>query len=233
MNALITGASKGIGRAIAKAFANEGCDLVLVSRTLRDLAVVKQEIKLLQPSITIHILAADVSTQAGIKTLMTFIRTLKIDIDILVNNAGVFLPGEIKNSAVGNLEKMMDTNFFSAYYLTRELLPHLLTKKSGAIFNICSIASLDSYPNGSDYCISKFALYGFSKCLRQELKESGIKVISVLPDATWTDSWKGVDLPNERLMQADDIGIMMAASLKLSPSAVVEDIILRPQLGDL
>lgn len=90
MNALITGASKGIGRAIAKAFANEGCDLVLVSRTLRDLAVVKQEIKLLQPSITIHILAADVSTQAGIKTLMTFIRTLKIDIDILVNNAGVF-----------------------------------------------------------------------------------------------------------------------------------------------
>ena len=114
MNALITGASKGIGRAIAKAFANEGCDLVLVSRTLRDLAVVKQEIKLLQPSITIHILAADVSTQAGIKTLMTFIRTLKIDIDILVNNAGVFLPGEIKNSAVGNLEKMMDTNFL--YY---------------------------------------------------------------------------------------------------------------------
>lgn len=76
-------------------------------------------------------------------------------------------------------------------------------------------------------------MYGFSKCLRQELKESGIKVISVLPGATWTDSWKGVDLPNERLMQADDIGIMMAASLKLSPSAVVEDIILRPQLGDL
>jgi len=233
MIALITGASKGIGRAIAHSFAGEGLDLILVSRTMRDLAVVKQEIKNLQPGITIHIYSADISKREGIQSLMTYLRTLKIEIDILVNNAGVFIQGEIKSSSSGNLEKMMDTNMYSAYYLTREILPTLLAKKSGSIFNICSIASLDAYPNGSDYCISKFALYGFSKCLREELKDSGIKVISVLPGATWSDSWSGVELPEERIMQASDIATMMDATLRLSPSAVVEEIVLRPQLGDL
>lgn len=233
MFTLITGASKGIGRAIASAFAEEGHDLVLVSRSLRDLAVVKQEIKLKQAGINIHIFAADLSTRDGINSVLSFIRTLKIEVYTLVNNAGVFLGGEIKSSAEGNLEKMMDTNFYSAYYLTRALLPSMIQRGSGYIFNICSIASQQAYPNGSDYCISKFALYGFSKCLREELKSDQIKVISVLPGATWSDSWRGVDLPQERLMQAHDIATMMASCLKLSTSAVVEDIIMRPQLGDL
>ncbi len=90
-----------------------------------------------------------------------------------------------------------------------------------------------AYPNGGSYSISKFALLGFSKVLREELKSSGIKVTAVMPGATWSDSWSGAELPYERLMEAEDIAESILSIYKLGPSAVVEEIILRPQLGDL
>ena len=153
--------------------------------------------------------------------------------NILVNNAGVFLPGEIVNEEDGALEKMIDTNLYSAYHLTRALLPEMINYGGGHIFNMCSIASFMAYPNGGSYSISKFALLGFSKVLREELKGKGIKVTSVMPGATWSASWEGVDLPESRLMQPTDIAKVIWNALEMSPSTVIEDIVLRPQLGDL
>ena len=98
---------------------------------------------------------------------------------------------------------------------------------------MCSIASLNAYPNGGSYSISKFALLGFSKNLREELKTQGIKVTSIMPGGTWSDSWAGFEAPEERLMQARDIAEVVVSALRMSASAVVEDIVLRPQLGDL
>ena len=98
---------------------------------------------------------------------------------------------------------------------------------------MCSIASVAAYPNGGAYSISKFALLGFSKNLRSEMQPLGVKVTAILPGATWSDSWAGVDLPTERLMQAADIADICWAMWNLSPSAVAEEVILRPQLGDL
>ncbi|HHM20936.1 MAG TPA: SDR family NAD(P)-dependent oxidoreductase, partial [Bacteroidetes bacterium] len=103
----------------------------------------------------------------------------------------------------------------------------------GHIFNMCSIASLIAYPNGGSYTISKFALLGFSKVLREEMKDKGIKVTSILPGATWSASWAGVDLPKSRLMQPRDIARAVWCAWQMEPSAVVEDIVIRPQLGDL
>ena len=105
--------------------------------------------------------------------------------------------------------------------------------KSGHIFNMCSIASLAAYTNGGSYSISKFALLGFSKNLREELKVHHIKVTAVYPGAVMTDSWSGFDNSNNRIMVAEDVSKMILAASKLSPQAVVEDIILRPLLGDL
>ena len=150
-----------------------------------------------------------------------------------MNNAGVFLPGALGEEAEGGLEQMINTNLYSAYHLTRAILPAMLPQKKGHIFNMCSIASKIAYPNGGSYSISKFALLGFSKVLREELKEEGIKVTAILPGATWSNSWAGVELPESRLMQANDIAIAVVAALKMSPSAVVEDIVIRPQLGYL
>jgi len=98
---------------------------------------------------------------------------------------------------------------------------------------MCSVASLIAYPNGGSYSISKFALLGFSKVLREELKEFGIKVTSIMPGATWSNSWAGVDLPKDRLMMANDVAQVILSAIKMSDSAVIEDIVLRPQLGDL
>jgi short-subunit dehydrogenase len=127
----------------------------------------------------------------------------------------------------------MAINLYSAYHLTRALLSCLRPYRRGHIFNMCSIASLIAYPNGGSYTISKFALLGFSKALREELKPEGIKVTSVMPGAAWSDSWRGANFPVERLMQADDIAKMIWAAYQLSDSAVVEDLVIRPQLGDL
>jgi short-subunit dehydrogenase len=109
----------------------------------------------------------------------------------------------------------------------------LLSYLAGQIFNICSIASLAAYENGGAYSISKFALLGFSKNLRLEIKDQGIKVTAVCPGAVYTNSWSGSGVDPKRIMEARDIAKMIYAATQLSPQAVVEDIVMRPQLGDL
>jgi short-subunit dehydrogenase len=128
---------------------------------------------------------------------------------------------------------MLATNVHSAYHLTRLLLPDMMTRQTGHIFNICSTASIMPYTNGGSYCISKFALYGMTQVLREELKPHGIKVTAVLPGATLTASWEGTDLPESRFMKAEDIAKTILGAYQLSANTVIEEILLRPQLGDI
>ena len=125
------------------------------------------------------------------------------------------------------------TNLYSNYYLTKRVLPSMMARQSGTIFNICSIASLIAYPNSGAYSISKHALHGLSKVLREEMKPYGIRVVSVLPGATLTASWEGVNLPSERFMPAEDIAQVVWDAWSLSPRTVIEEILLRPMLGDI
>lgn len=233
MKIIITGATKGIGRAIAQKFAAEGFDLAICSRNNDDLKIFKKELLAANPNIEVLTKVADVRKKTQVLAFAQHIKKHWKEVDILVNNAGLFIPGEISKEDDGALEQMIETNLYSAYHLTRALLPVMLKKGSGHIFNMCSIASLIAYPNGGSYSISKFALLGFSKVLREEMKSKGIKVTSIMPGATWSNSWAGVDLPESRLMQANDIAIAVWGAWQMSPSAVVEDIVIRPQLGDL
>ncbi|MGH2552475.1 MAG: SDR family oxidoreductase, partial [Chitinophagaceae bacterium] len=153
--------------------------------------------------------------------------------DVLINNAGIFEPGSVHNEPDGTIDNMMHSNFYSAYHLTRTLLPAIMERKSGHIFNICSIASLHAYANGGAYSISKFAMHGFSKNLREEMKPFNIKVTSVFPGAVHTNTWGNFNNSKNRIMEADDIAKMVFTASQLSPAACVEDIVLRPQLGDL
>ena len=156
-----------------------------------------------------------------------------ITIDILVNNVGTYIPGNVSDEPDGALEEMLEVNLFSAYHTTRALLPRMKADKTGHIFTICSIASLAAYPGGGAYGISKYALLGFTKNLRHELKEHGIKVTAIIPGAVYTDPWKGSGVPEERIMEDRDIAKMIYACSQLSMQAVVEEIVVRPQLGDL
>lgn len=232
MNIVITGASKGIGFATAKAFAAAGHHLYLTSKTAADLAAAAAELKAAYPSVTIEYVHADLSIKGQVHCFSEWLLARTVP-DVLVNNAGYFLPGQLQDEAEGQLEAQLNANLFSAYHLTRDLLPSMIQVKQGHIFNICSIASLQAYPHGGSYSISKYALLGFSANLRLELKDKGIKVTAVCPGATYTNSWKGSGVSEERIMEADDIAKMIYAATQLSPQAVVEDIVLRPQLGDL
>jgi short-subunit dehydrogenase len=152
---------------------------------------------------------------------------------ILINNAGFFLPGNLMEEEQGVLETQIAANLYSAYHTSRAIVPALIKAGNGHIFNICSIASLHAYPQGGSYSISKYALDGFSKNLREELKDKGIKVTAVYPGATYTNSWAGSGVAPTRIMEAEDIAKMIFAATQLSPQAVVEDIVMRPLLGDL
>lgn len=232
MNIVITGASKGIGYAIAEIFAAHGHDLYLTSKTPAALEAAVAALSQQYPNVQMKSLAADLSIQSEVTAFAKWCLS-HTSPDILINNAGYFVPGLLQNEAEGQLQDQLNTNLFSAYHLTRALLPSMLTQKTGHIFNICSIASLHAYDNGGAYSISKFALLGFSKNLRLELKDKGIKVTAVCPGAVYTNSWAGSGVDPKRIMESSDIAKMIYAASQLSPQAVVEDIVMRPQLGDL
>jgi short-subunit dehydrogenase len=233
MNIVITGASKGIGKAVATAFAADNHDLFLCARNEVALYNTVAELQVKFPDSNINAIAADVANKEDNKKLAEWILQKAGTTDVLINNAGQFLPGSVYNEPEGLLEQMMAVNVYSAYQLTRQLLPAMMDAKQGHIFNLCSIASLQAYANGGSYSISKFALMGFSKNLREELKPYNIKVTAVYPGAVMTDSWGDFDNSQQRIMEANDIAAMIIAATKLSPQAVVEDIVIRPQLGDL
>jgi len=231
--AVITGATKGLGRAIAEIFAQNGFDLCVCARTEADLEAMERDWAEQFPQQKLHTFSVDVSKKAAVREFGDFVRNTFPRLDVLINNAGLFLPGKISDEQEGRLETQLETNLYSAYHLTRALLPIMIPQGRGHIFNMCSIASFMAYPNGGSYSISKFALLGFSKVLREEMKPKGLKVTSIMSGAAWSDSWAGVDLPYERLMQANDVAKAVWGCYDMSDAAVVEELVLRPQLGDL
>ena len=233
MNIVISGASKGIGKAIALKFIKEGHNVAICGRNDASLEAFRSEAERLGVPSKVITFKADISNRKEVTAFADECITQFGVIDVLINNAGVFFPGRITEEEDGKLEKLIETNLYSAYHLTRDILPFMKNSDKPHIFNICSIASITAYPNGGSYSISKFALLGFSKVLREELKAKGIKVTAVLPGATWSDSWAGIDLPFERLMEANDIADLVWNTYQLGPSAVVEEIIIRPLEGDL
>lgn len=233
MKAVISGASKGIGRTTALFLARQGVELCVCARNEKQLKTLSTEISNLNNAPAFYYYVADLSDTNQVKSFGKFaIEKLGI-IDVLINNAGTFSPGRLFDEPEGTLELMLQTNLLSAYHLTRTIAPEMVEKRHGHIVNICSIASIAAYPNGGAYSVSKFALLGFSKNLREELKSLGVKVTSIMPGATYTDSWSGSGLPENRFIPAEDIAKIIWQTISLAESTTVEDIIIRPQLGDI
>ncbi|RAU82949.1 SDR family oxidoreductase [Pontibacter arcticus] len=230
---LVTGGTKGIGRAVVEQFAKEGFHIITCSRNEKELQKLKLDIEQSYTFSKVFYQAADLSDTNSLNGFIKYVKGLSVKIDILVNNSGLFIPGKIHEENDQALPFMINTNLYSAYYLSKALIPDMIRLRDGHIFNMCSTASITPYTNGGSYCISKYALYGMTKVLREELKEHNVRVTAILPGATLTASWEGVDLPPERFMKSEDVAMAIWGAWNMSPNSVVEEILIRPQLGDI
>ena len=230
--AIITGGTKGIGKSLVSKFASEKWNIITCSRNKTDLNKLQSEIKD-RYSTLIYTYPADLSKKEEVANFIKFIYQTTQKVEILINNVGIFIPGLVHEEKEGTLETMLNTNLYSAYYMSRGIIPRMKKNRKGYIFNLCSVASLKAYENGGSYSISKFALYGMSQAIREELKEFNVKVTSIMAGATKTPSWGKTDVPNERFMKPEDIAETIYNTYQLSDRTVIEELIMRPQLGDI
>lgn len=228
MNAVITGASKGIGRAIALKLAQEGYNLALCARSLTDLKSLQSDLLQISPNANIYIEALDC---ADLQALHSFAKQAQAKlgfIDVLINNVGQYLPGTILEEANDALSLQMQTNVYPAYTLSKFFGKEMRSQKSGYIINICSIASFNVVKEAASYSVTKVALLGLTTILREELQTSDVKVSAILPGATYTSSWEGTQIAPEKFIQPEDVAQAVWTCLSLSPGATIDQLILNP-----
>lgn len=234
---LITGASQGIGEAIAQVFAQEvrGVQLALVARNEKKLKTVARACakRAGGGAAAVEIFACDVSDEASVAAMTAAVTERFGAVDVLINNAGAFAMAPFLETSVAEFDRMVATNLRSAFLVTRALVPAMVKRKRGDVFFMSSIAGLEAYPQSAAYCAAKFGVTGLAKVVRAETKAVGVRVCCVHPGATWSPSWSASGVAPERIMPAADVARAFLDVYRLTRTTVVEEIVLRPQLGDL
>jgi 3-oxoacyl-[acyl-carrier protein] reductase len=233
MNAIITGATKGIGRALALHLAANNYNLALCARNANEVEIFIKELSAIYPTLSFYGCTADLANPSAVTAFGAFaLERLEI-VDLLVNNAGLFMPSGLLDEASDALERQMQVNVHAPHYLSKFFAQGMISRKQGHIVNICSIASVKLLKGSASYSISKAALLSLTRILRDELMSYGIRVTAVLPGATLTDSWSGTSLPAERFVNPDDVAKAVLASVQMSVGANIDEIIIRPLLGEI
>lgn len=232
MHVIITGASQGIGAAIAEAFAREsGAQITLVARTESKLREVAARCEAVGAETLVQ--AADVTDAAAIRAVAGAARARFGAADVLVNNAGSFTPGGFFETSAEAFQQQLAVNLTSALHVTQAVVPSMLEAGGGHVFFMASVASIRAYAGGVAYCAAKHGLLGLARVLREETKTQGLRVTTLMPGATLTPSWDGTALPEARFMPAEDIAAAVLDAYQLSERTVIEEMILRPQEGDV
>lgn len=222
--ALVTGAGKGIGRAVAIALANEGVHVGLMARTESDLQSLSKEIE--AKGVKSAIAVADVSDIGSVNKAVSEIQNTLGNIDILINNAGIAKFGKFLDLETDEWEAQIKVNLFGVYYVTRAVIPQMIERKTGDIFNISSTAGLKGAATTSAYSASKFALLGLTDSLMQEMRKHNIRVTALTPSTVVTDLAKSSNLINnneERVMHPEDLAELIISQLKLNRRVFVKD----------
>lgn len=223
-NALITGAGKGIGRALAIELAKEGVNVGLVARTKEDLDKVAQELSAWPVKVVTAI--ADVADMAEVNAAVAEIKSGLGTIDILINNAGISSFGSFMELEPERWEQIVKVNLFGPYYVTRAVLPDMIDRKTGDIVNISSTAGKNGAAVTSAYSASKFALIGMSESLMQEVRKHNVRVTTLTPSTIATDMAKDLKLTDgnpDRVMQPEDFAELIVAQLKLNRRVFVKE----------
>lgn len=226
MNAIITGATKGIGRAIALKLAQNGYNLAVCARNEAELGDFAAELKSF--GIKVLALTVDCSKKEEVISFFNQVKSEMKHIDVLVNNVGVFLPGNIMDEPDDAFELQQQLNVNSAYYFSKNFGKMMRDAKSGHIFNICSIASIQVVEDAGSYTVTKTAMLSLNNVLRKALAEYNVKVTAILPGSTLTASWEGTTISSETFVQPEDIANSLYSILSLSSGVNVDELILTP-----
>ncbi|SHG99028.1 3-oxoacyl-[acyl-carrier protein] reductase [Flavobacterium micromati] len=223
-NALITGAGKGIGKAVAIALAKEGVNVILLARTQSDLDEVAQEVK--AHGVKALTVIADVADINSVNTAVEKAFSEFKTIDILINNAGIAAFGKFLELEPKDWENIIQVNLMGTYYVTRAILPNMIERKTGDIINISSTAGLNGNALTSAYSASKFAVLGLTDSLMQEVRKYNIRVTALTPSTVATDMAKELKLTDgnpDKVMQAEDMAELIVAQLKLNRRVFIKN----------
>jgi 3-oxoacyl-[acyl-carrier protein] reductase len=223
-NALITGAGKGIGKAIALALAKEGVNVILVARTQEEIDSVAAKVRSLRvKALAITADVADInSVNAAVEKALAEFGT----IDILINNAGIAAFGKFLELEPTDWERIIQVNLMGTYYVTRAVLPNMIERQTGDIINISSTAGLSGNALTSAYSASKFAVLGLTDSLMQEVRKHNIRVTALTPSTVATDMAKELKLTDgnpDTVMQAEDMAELIIAQLKLNRRVFIKN----------
>jgi len=223
-NALITGAGKGIGKAVALALAAEGTNVILLARTTADLEQTAAEAQAF--GIKTLILTADIADISSVNQAVEKALAEFKTIDILINNAGVGKFGKFLELTPEEFEIIIKVNLMGVYYATRAILPGMIEQQSGDIVNISSSAGLRGAALTSAYSASKFAVLGLTESLMQEVRKHNIRVTALTPSTVATDMAKDLKLTDgnpDTVMQPEDLAELIVAQLKLNKRVFIKD----------
>jgi len=230
---LITGASQGIGAAIARVFAVQlpGVRLALVARNAKSLSAVARACA--KAGAKAESFCCDVTDEAAVAALAQDVVRRLGAVEVVINNAGVFTAAPFLDTTAAEFDRIVAANLRSAFLVSRAFVPSMIRRKTGDVFFMSSIAGLEAYPNSAAYCAAKFGVTGLAQVLRVETRRHGVRVCCVHPGATWSPSWSGSGIEPKRIMPAEDVARAFFDIYRLGRRTVVEEIVLRPQRGDI
>jgi 3-oxoacyl-[acyl-carrier protein] reductase len=226
--ALITGAGKGLGKAIALALAAEGVHLGLIARTQDDLQSLANEVKILNPDLRVYFTTADVGSYEQVKDAVALLtRQLGGKLDILINSAGILKVGPLLAIDIADWENVIRINLFGTYYTIHEALPYMVKQEQGDIINIASTAGLKGSANMSAYAASKAAVISLSESLMYEVRKYNIRVSTVNPSTVATDMTMSANFTDgnpDKVLQPEDLAQLIVGHLKLPQRAFVKEV---------
>ncbi len=232
MIAVVTGASQGIGQAIAEAFAErDGAQVALVARTESKLETVAEHCRAHGGEALV--LPTDVTDEGDVAEMAKEVKDEWGVPDVLVNNAGMFTYAPLDELTLDGFREQIDVNLTGTFAVTQAFLPDMQDRGAGHLFYMASVASIQAYPGNAGYCAAKHGVRGLARVVREETKDEGLRVTTVIPGATYTPTWDGVDLPEERFMPPEDVAQSVVDAYHLSDRTVLEELLLRPQEGDV